>query len=806
MIVSTLTSTTGQYNGQDTFEQQPPIPEAFYVQQLSTPLNNGDNMIVRVKYYVDSALTNKIDIYDSNSVVKTLRDDGVFPDSVAGDYNYAMYIKEDIGRFKAEIASLESKLTTDGGVIHFDGHSGQFIQNNDIPRFDVNGFDHFAQVQVYQPILDVTQCENTILKQNSLFITDLAVVEDPARTYNVSNNTGNPTGAWTFGTLMKEMANTPATGISAKDFLREWVKTWTVDQTIGTFAINQGYINVEKRERVFMHLIGPWLNKANGTNTTIDANNWEGIWNNTPEANLLINAPFKLMAIVNRLDLRGNSLYGGTVKNAGETRFIFTLIDPTTGKPPVHDDIGVVFIPTDGAIDWIGMNVILEYGNPIKNKCDLKLFAQQWYDLSAFTLGSASFNDNLQQITDQIVKSGKGGTKNLNRSALNQLRTNEKILQLTPPGANIALADWEGVDWQLRQFELDETGYLTPTVVTNTLVDDRPSQSSYTYNSAANIPLGQTAANDDIEDWIYGPNSTQINRIRISKGNHNIPEQFLAGSATIYKEMSHYFGLDWTQLGIDKTLIQEVHNPNLLAKQIRHQISLNTCQGCHGGENKTNFTQMIPRGYGEPANYWDAIPSYVTSSPVVPSNGFGDKTSIDDRFFSDLNNIGKTRELTTNSDVANLDFIDQTSNLKNQIVSPFLTGRRYSSRPYPDTWQDDELNNGIPANGGEGAIGSNSLVSDEKLTGLYYVNDPSNEATSIPWNPFIQPPLDPGQGGNYPQLHTQRWGFNDLKRRQTDLCDFIKLPCSGLVGSGNTSTTLPMLKLISFIPFPLGAH
>ena len=55
-------------------------------------------------------------------------------------------------------------------------------------------------------------------------------------------------------------------------------------------------------------------------------------------------------------------------------------------------------------------------------------------------------------------------------------------------------------------------------------------------------------------------------------------------------------------------------------------------------------------------------------------------------------------------------------------------------------------------------------------------------------------------------LHTQRWGFNDLKRRQTDLCDFVNAPCTGNIGSGNTSTTIPLMKLISFIPLPLHSH
>ena len=114
------------------------------------------------------------------------------------------------------------------------------------------------------------------------------------------------------------------------------------------------------------------------------------------------------MAIVNRLDTRGNSGYTGSISNAGETRFIYTLIDPTNGKPPVHDNItgfydvngGPIIIATGagaGAIDWVGMNVILEYGNPINKICDVQKFAKQWYDLSQYDLNNLSDVPNFKE-------------------------------------------------------------------------------------------------------------------------------------------------------------------------------------------------------------------------------------------------------------------------------------------------------------------------------------------------------------------------------------------------------------------------
>src|SRR5262249_60005712 len=71
----------------------------------------------------------------------------------------------------------------------------------------------------------------------SLMITDVSVVEDPSRTYNPCNNTGTPMGPWTFGKLMTEMANEPATGINPSDFVLHWLQQWTTDLPINGFTV-----------------------------------------------------------------------------------------------------------------------------------------------------------------------------------------------------------------------------------------------------------------------------------------------------------------------------------------------------------------------------------------------------------------------------------------------------------------------------------------------------------------------------------------------------------------------------------------
>ncbi|MBK7691158.1 MAG: hypothetical protein IPJ31_08585 [Bacteroidetes bacterium] len=240
-------------------------------------------------------------------------------------------------------------------------------------------------------MVDAITCLDDLKKENSLLITDLSVVEDINRTYNVVAGTGNATGVWTFGEMMKNIANTNANN-GVKDFLKSWVKLLRLDNVV---AMNQ--------------FIGPWISKARGLNTPINvqkdmqaANIWETEWDNalTTEEGLLQNAPFKLTAIVNRIDLRQNVAYMQNMSNTGETRFIFTMVNPYTGQIPLLDNNDFT---SQNFIDWKGFNVIFEYGNIQTNLCDLQNFALQWYNLSSLTLGSTDYLDALELITNSVT-------------------------------------------------------------------------------------------------------------------------------------------------------------------------------------------------------------------------------------------------------------------------------------------------------------------------------------------------------------------------------------------------------------------
>jgi hypothetical protein len=177
----------------------------------------------------------------------------------------------------------------------------------------------------------------TIDPSRELMITYLSVVEDPARTFDACTQTGTPMGAWTFGRLMTNIAN----GGDASDMVEKWLRLWTIDQTVNTFV-------VPSRPGISDFLLTTWRR----TNGKLD----------------LGQAPMRLLAIVNRLDLRTNSVIGRS--NAGEGRFVFGVFNPSDCQAAPF------------------FTLILEYGVPKTGCAAIRAWAAQWHALGSLKLGS----------------------------------------------------------------------------------------------------------------------------------------------------------------------------------------------------------------------------------------------------------------------------------------------------------------------------------------------------------------------------------------------------------------------------------
>lgn len=143
-----------------------------------------------------------------------------------------------------------------------------------------------------------------------LMITDLSVIEDPIRT----DPANGEEAVWTFKYLMENMAgeNDPA------EFTLKWLEHWEKDQSVN------GQVS-PARPDIRPMIIDPWLAASGGE--TLD----------------LSLAPFQLLAIVNRIDLRVHD--EESVTTDGEGRFVFGVLNEQGEPlPPIAGDITGGFI------------------------------------------------------------------------------------------------------------------------------------------------------------------------------------------------------------------------------------------------------------------------------------------------------------------------------------------------------------------------------------------------------------------------------------------------------------------------------
>ncbi len=214
-----------------------------------------------------------------------------------------------------------------------------------------------------------------------LLITDLSVVEDPVRT------TGS--GAWTFGALMRAMNG----GRDPSELVRNWLKTWQQDQFIGaTF--------VPARPDIGAVVLDAWDARSGGASAPLDFST----------------APFRLLAIVNRMDLRHEG------SHAGEGRFVFGVTDPGGNPMP--------------------FTVILEYTLPGGGPEEFQRWSRDWHELGRLGLTHPNYNAKLQALTDRFTKSFVASGRFMG-SAISQVRTNENTLD---------------PEWELREFHFGPAG------------------------------------------------------------------------------------------------------------------------------------------------------------------------------------------------------------------------------------------------------------------------------------------------------------------------------------------------------------
>lgn len=286
------------------FEMQPPIAKNIFLQELDKTDVNGNN-IKFIAEFEKGAIEGGYLVLMLNDEKVVLRDDGKGADEVKGDNKFSINMKEDFGEIKAELIKNQKSAFSKENTIVFTNRSLQTIEPAELRAFKIEELKKGVQTKIPMSIIKGLRILTD--REKTLMVTNTAVVEDPARTFNPCTSKGNPTGVWTFGHLMRQMAS-PNPGSIANDlqvsnFVRKFLNTWMSNQTVNGELLPS--------RTAIQNLISDWESKS-----AVAAG---GVLK-------MQFAPFKLIAIVNRLDLRGNSGYG--MSNAGVVRNPMATVRP----------------------------------------------------------------------------------------------------------------------------------------------------------------------------------------------------------------------------------------------------------------------------------------------------------------------------------------------------------------------------------------------------------------------------------------------------------------------------------------------
>ncbi len=537
------------------FTYSPPVATHVSITQLDKPTDWG-NLLYEATLPKEKIKANMLAVLIGDSSKIVLHDDGINGDRIANDGIFSTVMNVSIDSLRTIISEKANEgrklLDSNKTLFKFSGRlelpaSGEVISSlRSMPELTKNKDLFKNSISLITPsLIHLLRPVTEDFKHKSLTITDPSVVNDPSRTFNPCTNAGTPGGAWTFGKLMTDMAT--ASGVSPETFVTNWLNTWTATQTVN-------HDNINARSNI-SGIISTWHTLSGGAGVPLNVNK----------------APFKLLAIINRFDLRSGGAYGGG--NAGEGRFVFCA--------------------TDANCNPIEFFVIFEYGVNKTTCSSIHAYAQQWIDLASMPMPGTAYNTALQNITDQFATANTNPSKP-NGNSLDQLRTNEIIL---------------GFPWELREFHIDASSHQLINVSTK-----REPQENFNGRSGASTPAIQAFG-----DFV------NANIGEVMNDKQDFPDNLTGGTSTFSFIAGHAHTQDANTFHWDAVVAAGAGHIN--NDTARFHISLNTCSGCHGGETITGaspgthdpFTQIgRPLTAGGPAT----LSKFLTGDPAFSSTPF----------------------------------------------------------------------------------------------------------------------------------------------------------------------------------------
>ncbi len=523
-------------------EYSPPIATNIFLEELDQPEKNRNNIKLIAEFESGIIRGNYLSLLLNDEKI-VLRDDGQGADKVKGDNRFSINLKENLDEIKSELSQRQRLGISNERQFSVKNRALSAIDKENLRGFNVKQIRKGKATLI--PIDIIRGIRGLSDQKKTLMITELNVVEDPSRTFNPCTLSGNPNGVWTFGEIIRQMASQDpsslATDLEASNFVRNWLNTWTTDKTI-----NGEILSARSSIQSF---ISDWeIKSAVSPGGILD----------------LKFAPFKLIAIVNRLDLRGNSGYG--FSNAGEGRFVFNALSPTCNP--------------------MQFTIIFEYGINKRTCSSVKTFAQEWNNLNSLAIGTPAYNSALESITNQFLLSGTSPSKP-NQNSINQIRTNE--IALSSP-------------WELREFNLNTAGQLELTTVKQ--------EPAVKYNAKI--------SNAEVERLVAFINANQSD---IENNDYTVTADVPFSSTTATPAQKFLGGKSETSFPPTGTPPSAHHwngtnsvgSTFIISDEARHVFSLNTCSGCHGGETQTFFTHISPSNFGTEAS----LSGFLTGINVI---------------------------------------------------------------------------------------------------------------------------------------------------------------------------------------------
>jgi hypothetical protein len=403
----------------------------------------------------------------------------------------------------------------------------------------------------------------------SLFITDQSVIEDESLIYTPCGKDGMPAGTklapFSFGRLMKDLAGTNDAGTYARNWLLQLDPP--TPTTVNGFP-------VPNRPGVRSMFLVPWC-QAGSSTAACDKDD-----PTTLDLDISI-APFRLLAIVNRIDLADVFGYAAAEPtNGGELRFVFV------GEKAQHCGATIQFF------------VIFEYRVQVADCAALTKWAQDWIDLAGLPSGP-TYNAKLKTLVDSVV------TK---PNALARIRTNEVTF------AGPSTEEEQGETWEMRQFE-PAADKLVQTVLNRT-----PDRSFRVDPALARL-----------KTWIETPPREQEIALDRQEFDATLApgDPLLAASAPLRPPAFTNVGTFWELPGVGTASYQDT----------RHHVSLNSCNGCHAGETDTPGSHVLTSGtFGTPVELSGFLKGKTVQDPRKQQNALN---QVMERTYDDLTRRGQ---------------------------------------------------------------------------------------------------------------------------------------------------------------------